>query len=453
VLYELLAGRTPFGQYAETIHELERAILEWEPDALGAGLGRDLDAIVFKALRRNPDERYASVSDFAEDIRRHLTGHPVYARRQTLGYLTRRFVHRNRFRLAAGGGILTLLVPLVIAVSVEEARSRRALAELASRAGIADSVPTFVNELLRLSSADRLTDTSAARALVERGLAYARAASRQPRRQAQVLEAAGNVQAKLREYDSAFALVQDALVIRRRLTETRRAPERPRTSAGAMASIAPHPTRRPLLFTRPPDIVFMVDEDGSHELRITDPNEHSEAPAWAPDGRRVLFGRIMGVAPGIYIVNPDGTDPTQVTSPPRGWVDHSAVALGNAIVFTRSSDSVTHLGMIYRVNVDGTGLTRLTFSPRLWDDQAAPSPNGDFIVFLREGDIYRRAAVARIPGRLRQFRRRVVTVVDGHALQHQLAAAVDLVRLRRHTEPRHGDWNRHARIADAIKIR
>jgi Tol biopolymer transport system component len=35
--------------------------------------------------------------------------------------------------------------------------------------------------------------------------------------------------------------------------------------------------------------------------------------------------------------------------------------------------------MIYRVNVDGTGLTRLTRPAR--DDQAAPSPNGDFIVF------------------------------------------------------------------------
>jgi TolB protein len=43
--------------------------------------------------------------------------------------------------------------------------------------------------------------------------------------------------------------------------------------------------------------------------------------------------------------------------------------------------------MIYRVNVDGTGLTRLTSGP--WDDHIAPSPNGDFIVFRRRGDIYR----------------------------------------------------------------
>ena len=388
-LYELLVGRTPFGHYGETIHELERAVLEREPDSLGRALRGDLDAIVFKALRKNPDERYASASDFAEDVRRHLTGHPVHARQQTLGYLTRRFAHRNRFRLAAGAGILILLATLVIAVSVEEARSRRALAELASRAGIADSVPTFVNELLALSSADRLTDTSAARALVRRGLAYARATSRQPQRQAQLFEAAGNAQTKLHEYDSAFALLQESLLIRRRLAETRRGRERPRASGISTASIAPGPKRRPLLFTRPPGIVFMVEEDGSHEVRITDPNEISDAPAWAPDGRRVLFGRIIGIASGIYIVNPDGTDPTQVTAPPRGWADDGALALGNAIVFTRS-DTVTHLGMIYRVNVDGTGLTRLTFGARAWDDEGAPSPNGDFIVFRGDGDIYRR---------------------------------------------------------------
>jgi Tol biopolymer transport system component len=43
--------------------------------------------------------------------------------------------------------------------------------------------------------------------------------------------------------------------------------------------------------------------------------------------------------------------------------------------------------MIYRINLDGTGLTRLTSGPR--DDHASPSPNGDFIVFRRDGDIYR----------------------------------------------------------------
>jgi len=183
-LYELLAGRTPFRHCGETIHELEGAILEREPDALGGGLGGDLDAIVFKALRKNPDERYASASEFADDVRRHLTGHPVRARRQTFGYLTRRFAHRNRFRLAVAAGIVLVLVTALTAVGVEEKRARRALAELASRAGVADSVPAVVNELLGLSSADTLADTAAARGLVRIGLAYARAPSRQPQRRA-----------------------------------------------------------------------------------------------------------------------------------------------------------------------------------------------------------------------------------------------------------------------------
>jgi len=383
-LYELLAGRTPFRHCGETIHELEGAILEREPDALGGGLGGDLDAIVFKALRKNPDERYASASEFADDVRRHLTGHPVRARRQTFGYLTRRFAHRNRFRLAVAAGIVLVLVTALTAVGVEEKRARRALAELASRAGVADSVPAVVNELLGLSSADTLADTAAARGLVRIGLAYARAPSRQPQRRAQILEAAGIVQAKLREYDSAAALLQEALVMRRRLAEVRRAGNRTVAIGSSAAVVARGTMRRPLLFTRPPGIVFMVDEDGSHERRITDPSQPSDAPAWAADGRRVLLVHLSGVR-GIYIVNPDGSGLTQVTAPPPGWQDYGPLAFGNGIVFFR--DDSTGQSMIYHVNVDGTGLTRLTSGLR--DINVRPSPNADFVLFRRDNDIYR----------------------------------------------------------------
>ena len=166
-LYELLTGRTPFGHCGETIHELERAILERDPDSLGETLGGDLDAIALKALRKNPDERYASASEFADDVRRHLTGHPVHARRRTLGYRSRRFVYRNRFRLAAAAVIVMVLATFVTTVSVEQARSRRALAALTSRVGVADSVPPFVNELLWATAAGIAERHRAARALVQ----------------------------------------------------------------------------------------------------------------------------------------------------------------------------------------------------------------------------------------------------------------------------------------------
>ena len=189
----------------------------------------------------------------------------------------------------------------------------------------------------------------------------------------------------MREDDSAFALLQEALLIRRRFAEGRRGGNRTLASGSATPTVARDSNRRSLLFTRPGGIVYRIDDDGSHEARITSPNEVGDAPAWAPDGRHVLFARLSG-GQGIYSVNPDGTDLTQLTAPPPEWGDNGARALGNGIVFVRG-DSIIHREMIFRMNVDGSGLARLTSGS--WDDHVAPSPNGDFIMFRRDNDIYR----------------------------------------------------------------
>jgi len=388
VLYELLAGRTPFGRHATTLHELETAVLEEEPDSLGSTLRGDLDAIVCKALRKAPEARYASALEFAHDVRRYLSGHPVLARRQTAGYRTRRFVLRNRFRLGAAAGVLLLVATSATAVRVERTRARHQLAGATSRVGAEDSVSRFAGELLAISApGEVVTDTANARRLLQRAAAQLRALSGQPERQTQLVEAAGRLHAKLGEYDSAFSLLQKALVIRQRLGQGPRGSDRtPLRSTPAIAGSVPDaggdPRRRKLLFVRPPGTVFMVDEDGTDEVRITDPAEHMTAPAWAPDGRRVLVSRLSGVR-GIYVVNPDGTGLTQVTAPPPGWEDHAPVALGNQIAFARtdSSHATTDL---YRVNLDGTGLTLLARN----GGGAVPSPTGDFLVLPRGYDFY-----------------------------------------------------------------
>lgn len=76
-------------------------------------LGRDLEAIAGKALRRRPEDRYASVRDLAADVHRHLTGLPVTARRGSLGYRWSRHLRRHG-RLAAGG-VLLLAISLGLA--------------------------------------------------------------------------------------------------------------------------------------------------------------------------------------------------------------------------------------------------------------------------------------------------------------------------------------------------
>ncbi len=384
VLYTLLTDRTPFGRHAATLPKLQAAVLTEEHDPLGSAFPADLDAVVSKALRKDPAERYASARELADDIRRYLRGHPVQARRQTLGYRARRFVVRNRLRVAAAAGTALVLIASLTTAGIERARTRRVLAVMTSRAAIADSMTGVERELLAVSSAaERLTDTVAARRLLQRGLTEARARSAQPERRARLLDAVGRIHMKLREHDSAFTRFQDALVIRQRLAETRRGDDGTPVRANqrlvrSVTGASGDPPRRKLLFVRPPGTVFMVNENGTDERRITDSTETMTAPAWAPD-ERVLVSRVSGVR-GIYMINADGTGLTQVTAPPSGWGDYQPVALGNQIVFGRDSAGV---GTIYRVNLDGTGLTRLTSG-----GDAAPSPTGDFIIYRRGIDIY-----------------------------------------------------------------
>ena len=377
VLYELLVGRTPFGQHAGNVHALETAVLHHEPDSLGDALRGDLDAIVSKSLRKNPAERYSSASEFADDVRRYLTAHPVHARRHTLGYRARRFAIRNRIALGAAASILLLLAASVTAVGVERARTRRALAGASG----ADPIPAVLRELRAVgSSGEAITDTAGARRLLQRGLTEARVLSWKPEYRADLLEASARIHLKLREHDSAFVLLQNALVIRRR-AQTRTAANRAAPARPARSD-ATDPTRRKLLFVRPPGIVFMVDDDGTNEVRITDSTEVHNSPAWAPDRQHVLVSR-QSEPRGIYMVNLDGTGMTQVTAPPLGWTDHMPAALGDQVVFTRAV-SGDELSIIYRVDLDGTGLTPLASGA----GQAAPSPIGDFLVFGREDGIY-----------------------------------------------------------------
>ena len=108
LLYELLCGTRPFEASALPTPELVRAICDEEPLRPSARLvgedgartrrriAGDLDNIVLMALRKEPERRYGSVEQLATDIRRHLDGLPVSARKDTFRYRTEKFVRRNK---------------------------------------------------------------------------------------------------------------------------------------------------------------------------------------------------------------------------------------------------------------------------------------------------------------------------------------------------------------------
>lgn len=133
LLYELLAGVGAWRRGGSGASGLARMISDDPPlpskAAIGTGantanppvaagrIAGDLDAIVAKAMRHDPDARYASVATLADDIRRHLAFEPVQARRGTFGYQLRRFVRRHRAATTAAAAAVLALVAGVVGIA------------------------------------------------------------------------------------------------------------------------------------------------------------------------------------------------------------------------------------------------------------------------------------------------------------------------------------------------
>ncbi len=110
LLFEMLTGQMPYRLSRESRGALEEAILTADAPRpsdvaspeLRRSLRGDVDTIVLKALRKKPEERYATVDAFIDDIERHFGSRPVLARPDNRWYRLGRLVARNRVAVAAG---------------------------------------------------------------------------------------------------------------------------------------------------------------------------------------------------------------------------------------------------------------------------------------------------------------------------------------------------------------
>ncbi len=137
ILHELLTGLSPYRAVREGKPLTDVMLLQEQvalpsrlatPKKLARLLAGDLDAIVLKALRRDPAERYVSVEPFNADILAHLEKRPVKARAGTWRYLAGRFAVRHKLPLGMAAAVLvTLLAGIVMA----ERERRVAVAEKA----------------------------------------------------------------------------------------------------------------------------------------------------------------------------------------------------------------------------------------------------------------------------------------------------------------------------------
>ncbi|HET6850672.1 MAG TPA: serine/threonine-protein kinase, partial [Pyrinomonadaceae bacterium] len=187
VLYELLSGRLPYRLKSRVPHEIAKAICDEDPERPSTAITRtadisipklrkhlhsDLDNIVLMAMRKEPQRRYATAEQLAEDIQRHLNGRPVRARQDTFTYRAGKFVRRQKVAVTAAALIaVTLLVGIIAtAWQARVARAERARAERRFNE-VRQLANSFVFEVH--DAVVNLPGSTPARSLiVQRGLSY-----------------------------------------------------------------------------------------------------------------------------------------------------------------------------------------------------------------------------------------------------------------------------------------
>ncbi len=217
ILYELLSGRRPFEKKEQDLSEFYKAIIETDPplpssrvkeaakqfreitdekiesqaksviekdteihsgsdktkteanknlvtnppnfDLNSNSLRGDLDNIILKALSKEPEQRYSSAENFADDIKRHLRGLPVLARPHTFSYQAEKFVKRHKAVVLAGGLILLAIVGGIIATlwqarvaRVERDRARMEAQKAETESNKTEKINAYMQKILNFSN-------------------------------------------------------------------------------------------------------------------------------------------------------------------------------------------------------------------------------------------------------------------------------------------------------------
>ena len=231
IFYELLTGKRPYQLGSHNPFELERVIchevpeapseaVKGQPEEVSRGrsvskerlrryLKGDLDTICLTALRKEPARRYASVEALREDVRRHLAGLPVQARRDTMRYRMGKFAKRHWMGLSS----IVLGVVLVLFYTGRLIQERERAQTEAEKLRV---VQDYLTGLFEVSDPDNVEPNDiTALALLERGKETIEVIKGKPNVQAHLLQVLGKVYRQLGRYEEAGPLLHQSLQIRR----------------------------------------------------------------------------------------------------------------------------------------------------------------------------------------------------------------------------------------------
>ncbi|BCS31967.1 hypothetical protein TBR22_A11710 [Luteitalea sp. TBR-22] len=208
----LLSEAVVDGTVAPDVLEVHAARLGATPARLRRTLRGDLDAIVARALARQPGDRYASVTALADDIRRVLRHEPVAARRDRAGYRLARFARRHVTGLLAATTVVAMAASFTafhaVRLATERDRAQRASEKAVKVSEVLMSLltsadPYAIRETPGEPTAVSVLDVSAAR--IEKELAG------DPALRAEMLTLMGRTYRRLAMYGKGQRLLEEAL--------------------------------------------------------------------------------------------------------------------------------------------------------------------------------------------------------------------------------------------------
>ena len=235
LLFELLAGTDPYGVDTTDSVALQHAICDGEREPPSSAVERsewyasdaalqnrvarelrgDLDTIVLKGLRLEPERRYESVQALADDIDRYLSNQPVLARPDTWGYRAAKFLRRHRAPLSTAAVMLAVIAAGSV-LFVQRIVAERDAAEAAQAR--AEEMSAFLQQLLR--GADRfksMGEEVTLRDILERGAERVRTElADQPVEQARMMQTIADTYHALSMFQPALEMTRAAFEIRRR---------------------------------------------------------------------------------------------------------------------------------------------------------------------------------------------------------------------------------------------
>ena len=203
------------GQDSERAPETVSRLRATQPEQLRRRLQGDLDNIILRTLSKEPERRYGSAGQLADDLVHFRGGRPVTARKQTLGYVTRKYIRRHWL----GTGFTAVIVLMLLAFIVSTYRGSARTARERDRA---EQVSSLLVDLFEITDGGEARgNTITGRELLDRGASKVRdELAAHPDTQATLLATLGQLYVKMGIYDQAELMYRDSLALQEKQPRT-----------------------------------------------------------------------------------------------------------------------------------------------------------------------------------------------------------------------------------------